>query len=444
MEIDEFEIFRLKNSSPESVFNWLRENRPVNKSDFSSLSGPDREEIEKELLSLKQPLIDLGLAFYGYEAETGLELFKQDNRTIKKAVLAGTTVGRGLTTSWVEDNGVLKQLVKDFDKDLLAAYISNKNIKDDVLVNLFEKSEYFNSLSEEKWITLIWLSTSNKRLSEPYDDSWMDGASEYLYNKVFTSAWHLFETLPVNKKSAAMLSQLGEQLVANKPHDIDVMAVLQRWKNDEASEEKSLSDSFLWCRYHLAKLFPDYGSEFKALVDSGDLALRQSYYTRFRPDKPEDIRKYYDKDGEEFLFFAVENERLYFSEETRKALHDCCWDNKDSDLLYPNLFNSRSDYFKKKHPDWFEDEYGYLPIDQIEDKDELDKIQLRYSIKLQEKIQELTRKIEGLEYSFQERGNSSEGMNQMVDHLLTGKSRKGWFSWIWAILGAAIAYLILR
>ena len=106
----------------------------------------------------------------------------------------------------------------------------------------------------------------------------MDGFDEYRYNLVFTSAWKLFETLEVDVKSAVVLSRLGEKLVAEKPHDMDVGAALERWM-PKVDDAKTV-DYFGFARSSLAKLYRVNSKEFRELINSPDKALRASYYKR--------------------------------------------------------------------------------------------------------------------------------------------------------------------
>jgi len=136
MEDQSFQIFRLVNSPPCEVFNWLEENKATKK---KSIFDTDREELEKALIARNEPLINLGLALFGFEGNTGITLFQIEDKIIKKAVLAGTTVGSKLGDSWIERSGELNSLLDKFDEELLVPLISNENIKDSLLSTVISK-----------------------------------------------------------------------------------------------------------------------------------------------------------------------------------------------------------------------------------------------------------------------------------------------------------------
>ncbi len=240
MENHEFTSYWLSHASADVVFKWLREN--MSKYHDASIteihySVKIAEEIEKVLVERHEPLINLGLALYAnLSGETALSLFRNGDRTIKKAVLAGPSVaGRVFSRTWLHE--VLKEILESFDdeQELLESFLLNKFIPDSLLVSLYERGAPFESLTDEQWLIAIRRTTSNSRLSTPYDGIW-DGDAEYSYNKVFTAGWKLFETLPVDRLSAVVLSALGEKLVPYKPHDMDVFATIKRWEIESGND----------------------------------------------------------------------------------------------------------------------------------------------------------------------------------------------------------------
>jgi hypothetical protein len=69
IENHEFTSYWLSHASADVVFEWLREYR------LGKYIG-ETEEIEKTLIERNEPLINLGLALYGHQAETGLSFFR--------------------------------------------------------------------------------------------------------------------------------------------------------------------------------------------------------------------------------------------------------------------------------------------------------------------------------------------------------------------------------
>ncbi len=412
MENEEFQKFWLAHANANSVFEWLRAESPH----FSQ-----KEEIQKVLIERNEPLINLGLALYATDLsdETSLSLFRNNDKTIKKAALS-SVIPIGLLVSWVERPEVLGEILQSFDEDLLKPLLSNQSIPDDLLVSLYEREKPFSSLTDEQWLTAIAFTTSNPRISTPLDELPWDPDIWVQYREVFTAAWKLFETLPVNKDSAAVLSHLGENLVPDKPHDMDVFATIKRWEVESEGESNGLLNSYVKCRYVLAKLIgcgawavkdrfgEGIGTEFESLKDNDDLALRQSYYSRFRTRKPEEVRKLFEKDNNKFLDVAIYNTNLYMNEDVREELRQCCSDYEAQyENLYPESFDAQVKRLTKEHPEWFPDFEGDIPFDEVEDPLLRANKRLEY---LQQQTKMLSQKLIGSE---------SEDQPSLIDDMKT-------------------------
>ena len=385
MENEEFLTYWLTHASANSVFEWLRDQ---NDSFVLLYSHEGSEEIETLLIERNEPLINLGLALYAKDlsSETLQSLFKNGDRTIKKAALLSESIlSRG---SFLSDfamflgSGVLQGIIDSFDEELLKPLLSNESIPDDLLVSLYEREKPFDSLTDEQWLTMIAFTTYNSRISSPLDDLPYDGSVWYSYCRVFTAGWKLFETLPVNKRSAAVLSHLGEHLVPDKPHDMDVFATIKRWKVEGDDESDGLINLYVKCRYVLAKLIgcgawavkdgfgEAIGKEFESLKESDDHALRLSYYSRFRARKPEEVRELFEKDKDKFLIGAVYNTKLYKDQSIRDELNQCLNDYEDPHPEWPvyrETFDRKVKRLTKEHPEWFPDFEGDISFDEVED-----------------------------------------------------------------------------
>ncbi len=371
---EEFQKYWLTHANANSVFEWLREYKP-----FLHF----KKEIQTVLIERDEPLINLGLALYaeGLSEETSLSLFRNDDKTIKKAALS-SNMSIKYVVSWVESPEVLGEILNSFDEELLESLLSNKSIPDDLLVFLYKREKHFNSLTDEQWLTAIAFTVSNPRISTPLDELPWDVYIWHSYTEVFRAGWKLFETMPVNKDSAAVLSDLGENLVPDKSHDMDVFATAKRWEVETEGEMDGLLNSYVKCRYVLAKLIgcgawavkerfgEGIGTEFESLKDNDDLALRLSYYSRFRARKPEEVRKMFEKDNDKFLDVAIYNTNLYRNEDIREELRKCCWDYEDpyaALMINPENFNAQVKRLTKEHPEWFPDFDGDIRFDEVED-----------------------------------------------------------------------------
>ena len=394
MENHEFKTYWLSHASADAVFEWLR-----NQEHHDSY----QEEIDKALIARDEPLINLGLALWGYRPETAAHLFKNGDRTIKKAVMSGRAIQDQVYYTAMfqvkEWAGVLEGLLESFDEnlDVLDSYFSNEFIDDRLLVELYEKSAPFNSLTDEQWLKAIYRTVSNPRLNTPYHGL-MDAFADISYHRVFAAAWKLFEMLPVNKTSASVLEVFGANLFPKIHSDMDVLATIKRWEVEENTEDNSLAVGHLgrfgMCRYNLARLIETNTSEFKSLKDNDDIALRRSYYQRFRPRNPEEIKALFEKEKEKqiFLYAAIDNLNLFTSEDLRAQLRECCWGYEApySDLMIPQRFNDECDRLTQQYPEWFPDYDGSFSFDDVKDPVLRTDKRLEY---LQKKVDTITQKL---------------------------------------------------
>ena len=444
--------YQLINSSAEHAFGWLKDNQ---KDDV--LLAESREDLEKALLAKDDNLINLGLALFGASPEVGHTLFISGGTVIKRAALAGRTVrGVYFNKSWVLKEDVLPALLSKIGKgddeandELLHALFNNPLVDDDILIKLFERKEPYDSLDDDKWLRLIARTVRNDRLSTPYDSSWMDGWDEYKYNLVFTSAWHLFGKLPKNKLSATVLEMLGDKLVADKPHDMDVMEVIKTWSIDDDHED---SDHYARMREALVKIIGTYNNEFKELKDSEDLALRKGYYRHMEYVNPDDIKVYFEKDGKDFVEAALYNKRLYSNDEVRSALSQACWDVPDENhyMDFPNYFNAHCDRWSAEHPEWFRDSWsGEVPFEEIEDPEVRKEKRLEY---LNSQMTEVHRKLLGKktedhlpdEYGENSLFDDLRGELRTIGEYMGGIYRKRTIAYGWGIAGLAVGYILAR
>ena len=401
-----FESYWLSHANPDTVFEWLREQKPY----FDFLGGR-ADEIETVLIERNEHLINLGLALYaGLRSETALRLFKNCDATVKKALLSGPSVSPSVVgDDWIEGDqrdgeaGVLKGLLQSFDDnvELLYRLLSNKDLSSQILVNLYHKSPPFVILTDEQWLKAIQCTISNPQLSRP---------SGYLEKLEFLppehpcqAAWNLYNTVPVHAESARVLARLGEQLaphgdsrVPHAPSGMDVLNTIKRWEVEGDDEY----DFFCKCRATLGRLLKD-----EELKDSDDIALRQAYYGGvWRYRKPEEVRDAFEKDRGKFLDVAIKNLSFYRNEHVRDELRRCCYDYAFKDEYHGgeswefgwqhhlNLFDAQHDRLRKFEPEWFPDFDGEIPFEEINDLSLRAEERLAF---LQKQIKAISRELVG-------------------------------------------------
>ena len=162
------------------VFEWLKSTRPEIRKESYELYDFDRGNIEIKLLERNNPIINLGLALYGTSASTGKNLLNKGDNTIKKAVLAGTCISKW-SNSYVKKENFITNLLDANDESLLDAFFNNEFIHDSILINLYERKDPFDKITDDEWYNLIGFTFRNKRLSTPYSETWIDGFDEFSY-----------------------------------------------------------------------------------------------------------------------------------------------------------------------------------------------------------------------------------------------------------------------
>lgn len=431
--------YQLLNSSPEYVFDWLKLNtEDGNKWSFIS---DERESLEEALLSQNNKLINLGLALFCLTPSIGLSLYNAGDHVIKKAALSGLSVKRAIGhEEWILNESVIPHLLQKLTKgedseddvdsehfELMRTILTNKNIADEVLTSLYKKDAIFSNIDDDLWLSLLFASLGNERITTPYAKTVsydeFDGLSEWQYNRLFTSAWQLFETLPVTRRNVLFLSMLSSKVVP-EAHGINVPALVEKWAGDD-------EESFC-IRNNLVKTIGSWSDNFKSLKDNSDLAVRCGYYENMHFPSLSDFQSYLELDGEHFLRSATCNDEFYAKEDVRDALHEACRANSNADTVFSlsDEFSSRLTIFKARRPELFFDcESDFdLPFDDIKNDQERMEVMTRFIMHRLSKVDSNLKELLEREDNQEERRD--------VEVIVTGKNNKmhaaSW-GWIFAI-----------
>ena len=391
-----FESYWLTHANADSVFEWLKKRKR---------RDSDRDEIiEKTLVERHEPLIDLGLALYcKLSSETARSFYRNGDMTIRRALFVGPSVRANITETfgnfWLDD--ALAEMLSSFydNFESLKLLFSNEFIYEKTLCDLYERESPFHELTDEQWRHAIACTTHNPL---------MDGSRYKLFDvsrlgmsfDKWYSAWGLFASMPVNESTACVLADLGVKLaprgkwqVPNRRNDLDVRQTIKRWR--KADED----DKYGWyreCRAALGRSLKDDELKF-----SDDIALRQAYYNRlaWHLRTPDEVKRAFEIDKENFLEVVVENDLIYANEEVRRAFSACCdeYTKGDSKIVY-SFSERRNDYqemLEQKHPEWFT-EFGVdPPFNLVSDPQLRTEKRLVY---VQHKIKKLERTIIGTEF----------------------------------------------
>ncbi|MFQ2489840.1 hypothetical protein ACK31S_17855 [Aeromonas caviae] len=396
--------YQLLNSSAEYVFEWLKSTADEN-GKLSVFLGEDREVLEFALLARNENLINLGLALFCLSPSVCFQLYKSGDHTIKRAVLSGLSLNGSLDEfgheAWVITKSVIPELIYSIEKNnsdddfqLISSVLCNKKIPDEILLSLYKKEGLFSNVSDELWLDLLWCSINNPRIATTYEGYTSDvfgGFDEYRYNRVFHTAWALYEHLPATPRNARFLGLLSAKLVP-ETYKLNFKELVEKWVGSD--------EYFFDARKNLVKTLGNYNDDFKALRDSGDLALRLGFYENLRYPSLSDFQAYLDLDGERFLIEAVHNNSFYCKEELRYALSSACSDVADHDsvISLSEKYCANLNKFKAISPDSFfdcefEEELPFDVIDDIQVRTEVGVRFLRYKIsKFSSRLEELLEK----------------------------------------------------
>ncbi len=331
-------------TAPEAV-QWLKEIRKE-VGDRGWLHG-ERSYQEGILVQRDDPYIDFGLARYGTCHKAGKVVYGRGDVGIRCTYLAHfPNGGFGL----INDRFDLAD-APPRTQDELRALVSNSSLSDKLFTDCFEKKGPLERLSEEEYQSVIFSVADNPRMVTPYDDTYLDGWSDYSYHKVFDSAWKLTESVPNTMAWASVLYHLLYR--CRLPTAFDPRPVFARW-HLETPDNKDHKNSGYYLRSRLADLLPAD----EALLKTNDGALRDSFYRRFDPHKYTQWPKFAQIDQEHFLDSALYNKNLWRTRELRDALNKLCWDHPDpgAHMDMQNSFQAHDATMRKEHPDWFADE----------------------------------------------------------------------------------------
>lgn len=337
----------LKHCSPHKAYEWLSTNQVTQKEFkyFFSEVGRERTILERLLLRRRHPLIDLGLAQFGCAPRTLNTVFARGDKGVRCAVLANPLLFDFLTPA-VD----LEEVVRRGAPQEIEALALNANHVDSIFSNMINRTEYFSGIDERNYKFLLSRLGDNPRLSTPYDDTYyLDGMSDYGYHKVFTDAWELTMTVPATQEWAHTLVDLLYK--AEPPIGIEnIEQIIDRWRIDRAPSYDT--DYAFYLRSRLADLL----DADERLLNSPDLALRQSFYRRFSPSSFEGWPEYFAKDEEELLQETLLNHNLWRSKKERDTLRDIAWSfskGREGSLDVVNDYLAYEKLYMEKYPEWF-------------------------------------------------------------------------------------------
>jgi hypothetical protein len=332
-------LARLSVFPPEAVYAEMR----VYASEVmaSTLQFGD-DQLEKSLLKRGDLIIDLALASFGSCWEVVAELYNRSFRSeyADEAFRNGLRVACLANRAVLSDSRIWNQMTKAIEPDLprlltegddaeVGALLSNEEIYDRLLEALYERTDQFSTLSDERWLRLIGHSAKNARLGTRQDSEDGPDIGHYAIQKAIFS---MLEKAPVSIHSLRTLYNLLDQLDSTqvfKPEAPRLREVLRRWSALEVTNHKgetdegyhttlSIADEF---RCIVAALFSkDYGDR-----SSTDVAERCGYYASAKLTA-KDIRTFLKRGPEAAVFslVVIYNDHVLHNRKLRAVVEDLC------------------------------------------------------------------------------------------------------------------------
>jgi hypothetical protein len=182
---------------------WLKEKREAVK-EWHALALQDHTYQEEALVARDDPYIDFCLARYGTSAKAGQHVYARGDAAIRYTFLAHfPNGGFGIIGQHFELSNDAPSTVGE-----LSALVTNPSLSDELFRQCFEQTKVFAHLNEDQFQSVVATMAGNPRLMTPYDDSFLDGWSDYSYRAVFSAAWNLANTVPPTPRWASVLYHL--------------------------------------------------------------------------------------------------------------------------------------------------------------------------------------------------------------------------------------------
>lgn len=338
----------LRACPPAEAVAWLRD-RPTRESGFGEGLIWDGEQtaVERLLVERDDPYILYGIARYGRSIEVIEAIWPTLDHPLRMTARLHHPFANFLPE--------LQDPSKVSDDEFLELFTLalRTGLARPPMDAILGRQGAYAVLDDERYALVLERLGDNPRLTEPYDPRWLDGGADYLHHKPIQEAWELVFKLEPNQVFARALSGLLRK--AQPPFKFDAMAALRRWSIDPPPDPNELyrvEPSSCYLRYIFAMKLPLV----PGMRDSDDLAIRWSYYIRFTPKGRDEIWSAYERDGRDFIDYALDNPNIWMSWVAREELNRICWEQvkaERSDMTYHNNYRDAERRWKEKRPEWF-------------------------------------------------------------------------------------------
>ncbi|MGH6662995.1 MAG: hypothetical protein ACREB6_15765, partial [Rhodospirillales bacterium] len=450
---EKIEAYRLAKASTPEAIAWLEGNALKERPRWSG-EGKARHVVEYLLFRRNDSSLNLALARFGTYAPVLRKLYRTGNKATQLAVMTNILVGPseffGPKTALTQDDIV--GLIKGFptSKDHLKAYFENPYIPREPLEHILGREKEFAFIDDLTLYHLVSYLSGNKIISEPRDDTYLDGFDEYMYNRLFFALLKLVGTVPTEQYWAHVLTPIVQKVhLPFIPKELTTETI-NRWNIEKPIEEETLTDNdddvendeseerskkrafdpqlsgSFWLRHALAiRLLKDgHGKTAESITpDHKDKAIRLAYFSACRPHEMfgyfveeknfeypnfkyhkehdeylnEDQRKviaicnrFFDRDKNDFVEKVIRNEIFWRRRQEREFLHTLAWDlaeDPHSSMDVPNTLRAYEARLIKEKPQLFKDD-EFVDTTQDASVEDLLRTVIEHIEKINEKLED--------------------------------------------------------
>ncbi len=224
---------RLRMSSPETVYRQLEHLATEHAGSWTSVAW------EKDLLARNDPLIDLGLARFGFDADIVATLYQRaragtvnsnDDFAVRIACLSNRTCPFYNELAGI-DGQELARLARDGSPPELEALLSNP-ARRWLVSELYNRADRMADLPLDRWLAMVQASVANDAIEENRDS---DEGPDAIHRRIQQGVLFMLRTAPVE---APWLDALYQLMLKVDPEDCiapdsleQVHGILDRWKD---------------------------------------------------------------------------------------------------------------------------------------------------------------------------------------------------------------------
>lgn len=310
----------LLNASHESIYQYIR-NKNIKKIysdyEYSEILNVDGELFNKKLYEKNHLVTNMALAQFCLDEKIVKNLYNTDSKILKVAAISNRNI------EWLTED-IIKEIVKENNETQLSALLMSDE-RGNLLVDLYKKQGVFTDINDEQWRKCVDYSNDNPLLLENRTQNYPDMPST-TNDYILYSLWGLPKIVPVNEQWLKTLVYIFYRSVLPQNLEFkenELWQIIKRWYLPDTKSMNSFV-SYTSLRRELGRLFyKTYDEQFAKLASSDDLAIRKTFYRYCSLHCSKDeLEKFYKKDGGAFLEEVVHNKDLLQYSDSKNTIFD--------------------------------------------------------------------------------------------------------------------------